>query len=252
VTVVLALCALTFGLIEGDGLGWTSTTVLAALAITLLSGGIFIWWEQRTPEPMLPLRLFANRTFSAASAIGFAMNLAFYGIVFLLSLFLQNQRGYSALETGLMFLPMTATIAVANLLGGRLTNRFGSRLPMALGQTTFAAGLIALGVAGSDAPIWWIWLAMLPTGIGGGITVPAMTSAVLETVRPASAGIASGALNAARQVGGAVGVALFGTLVAGNFLTGLRLSLIIAATALLLGALTAIRWAPGRARVAAA
>jgi MFS transporter, DHA2 family, methylenomycin A resistance protein len=243
---VLALCALTFGLIEGGARGWSSVPVLAALVVAVVGGGLFVWWERRTAEPMLPMRLFAHPAFSSASAVGFAMNFSYYGIVFLLSLFLQNERGDSALVTGLMFLPMTATVTAANLLGGRLTGRLGPKLPMVGGQLVFAVGLLGLLCAGHTAPNWVIWLAMLPIGIGGGVTVPAMTSALLEAVEPAYAGVASGELNAARQVGGAVGVALFGTLVAGDFLTGLRLSLAIASSVLVLGALTAARWAPRR------
>ncbi|MET8155961.1 MFS transporter [Sphaerisporangium sp. NPDC005289] len=247
---VLTLCALTFGLIEGGSLGWSSLPVQAALAAAVVGGALFVWWERRTAEPMLPTRLFARPASSSAGVVGFAMNFAYYGIVFLLSLFLQNQRGYSALVTGLMFLPMTATVTAANLLGGRLTGRLGPKVPMVAGQLLFAVGLLGLLWAGHTAPDWVIWLAMLPIGIGGGITVPAMTSALLESVEPAHAGVASGALNGVRQVGGAVGVALFGTLVSGGFLPGLRLSLAIASSVLAVGALTAARWAPRHCRVA--
>ncbi|MDP9846104.1 MFS transporter [Streptosporangium lutulentum] len=242
--VVLALCALTFGLIEGGALGWSSGPVPAALAVAVVCGGLFVWWERRTAEPMLPMRLFAHPAFSSASAVGFGMNFAYYGIVFLLSLFLQNERGYSALTTGLMFLPMTATVTAANLLGGRLTGRLGPKPPMVGGQLLFAVGLLGLLCAGHTAPNWVIWLSMLPIGVGGGVAVPAMTSALLETVEPAYAGVASGELNGARQVGGAVGVALFGTLITGDFPSGLRLSLSIASSVLVLGALAAARWAP--------
>ncbi|MFC7644536.1 hypothetical protein ACFQX6_30410 [Streptosporangium lutulentum] len=112
------------------------------------------------------------------------------------------------------------------------------------GQLLFAVGLLGLLCAGHTAPNWVIWLSMLPIGVGGGVAVPAMTSALLETVEPAYAGVASGELNGARQVGGAVGVALFGTLITGDFPSGLRLSLSIASSVLVLGALAAARWAP--------
>ena len=230
---VFALCALTFGLIEGS---WP------ALAAAAVSAVVFIGWERRAPEPMLPVRLFKDPAFASANAVGFGLNFAYYGIVFLLSLFLQGEQGHSALATGLMFLPMTATVTAANLYGGRLTARRGPRLPMAGGQLLFAAGLFGLLAAGSDTTM--IWLAMVPIGIGGGVTVPAITSALLESVEPAYAGVASGALNGSRQVGGAVGVALFGTLVKDGFGAGLRLSLVVAACAAVLGATTAARWAP--------
>jgi DHA2 family methylenomycin A resistance protein-like MFS transporter len=236
------LGGLTFGLIEGGTLGWASASVVAALAVAVAGGVFFVWWERRVPEPMLPMRLFAHPVFSSASVAGFVQNFAYYGIVFLLSLFLQNERGDSALTTGLIFLPMSISAMVSNLLGGRVTGRLGPRLPMMGSQFVFALGLLGLLVAGPSAPNWAIWLATVPVGIGGGAVVPAMTSAVLETVEPAYAGVASAELNTARQVGGAVGVALFGTLVAGDFVPGLRLSLAIAAAALICGSSVTARW----------
>ncbi|GAA4509739.1 MFS transporter [Actinoallomurus oryzae] len=250
--VVLALCGLTFGFIEAGRLGWASPPVAAALATAVACGVFFVWWERRVSEPLLPMRLFARPVFSAASVAGFAQNFAYYGIVFLLSLFLQNERGDSALATGLIFLPMSIAAMGSNMLGGRLTARLGPRVPMIGGQLLFAAGLLTLLVAGTGASNPVIWLATVPVGIGAGAVVPAMTSAVLETVEPGHAGVASAELNTARQVGGAVGVALFGGLVAGDLGHGLRLSLAIAAAALLLSAAAAARWvrsaAPGRAR----
>lgn len=242
VIVMLALSGLTFALIEGGTLGWTTTPVLTALAVAVVGGAFFVWWERRAPEPMLPMRLFTHPVFSSASVAGFVQNFAFYGIVFLLSLFLQNERGDSALATGLIFLPMSIAAMASNLLGGRLTGWLGPRLPMMGGQFLFALGLLGLLVAGPTAANWVIWLATVPVGIGGGAAVPAMTSAVLETVEPEYAGVASAELNTARQVGGAVGVALFGTLVAKDFIPGLRLSLAIAAAALICSSSVTARW----------
>ncbi|WP_147450940.1 MFS transporter [Streptomyces hoynatensis] len=242
VVIMLTLCGLVFALIEGGSMGWLSPAVLIALAAAVAGSVTFVWWERRAPEPMLPLRLFGRPVVSAASVAGFVQNFSYYGIVFLLSLFLQDQRGYSALETGLLFLPMSIAAMTSNLLGGRLTARLGPRLPMMGGQFLFACGLLALLAAGTDAPNWAVCLATVPVGIGGGAVVPAMSSAVLEAVEPAYAGVASAELNTARQVGGAVGVALFGALVAGDFLPGLRLSLVIAAAALFCGSAVTARW----------
>ncbi len=187
------------------------------------------------------MSLFGHPVIPAASVAGFAQNFAYYGIVFLLSLFLQGERGESALATGLIFLPMSIAAMAANLLGGRLTSWLGPRSPMLAGQFLFALGLLGLLVAGPSAANWLIWLATVPVGLGAGMVVPAMTSAVLETVEPGYAGVAAAELNTARQVGGAVGVALFGTLVVGDFLAGLRLSLAIAAAALVGSALVTAR-----------
>lgn len=244
--VIVTLSGLVFALIEGGSLGWRSPSVVAGLVLGVAGAVSFVLWERRAPEPMLPMRLFAHPMFSAASVAGFVQNFSYYGIVFLLSLFLQDERGYSALETGLIFLPMSVAAMASNLWGGRLTARLGPRIPMMGGQFVFALGLFALLLAGPDAPNWQIWLATVPVGIGGGMAVPAMSGAVLEAVEPEYAGVASAELNTARQVGGAVGVALFGTLVANTFASGLQASLLIAAVALCGSSLAAARW--GRVR----
>jgi MFS transporter, DHA2 family, methylenomycin A resistance protein len=242
IVIMLSLCGLTFGLIEGGTLGWTAAPVLIALLAAAAGSVVFIRRERQAAEPMLPMRLFANPAFSSASMAGVVQNLAYYGIIFLLSLFLQDERGYSALATGLIFLPMSITAMASNLLGGRITEKLGPKLPMMCGQAIFALGLLGLLIAGPSARVLAICLVTVLVGIGGGTAVPAMTSAVLEAVEPAYAGVASAQLNTARQVGGAVGVALFGTLIAGAFLPGLRLSLAIAAGALLASSSVTARW----------
>ncbi len=240
--IVSALCGATYGLIEGGHQGWTAAPVLTGLIAAVVGVTFFIWWEGRVEGPMLPLNLFAHSTFSAASIVGFVQNFAYYGIVFLLSLFLQEQRGNSALVTGLVFLPMSLGALSANLLGGRITAALGPRLPIVGGQIAFAGGLLVLLLGGADIPLWMIWVATIPVGFGAGTVVPAMTSAVMETVPASHAGVASAQLNTARQVGGAVGVAVFGTLVAGDFLGGLRTSLVTAVIALLAAAALGARF----------
>jgi MFS transporter, DHA2 family, methylenomycin A resistance protein len=246
VLVIVALGGLVFALIEGGTLGWGSPAVVAAFAAAAVAGVAFVRWEQRAAEPIVPLGLFRHPVFSSASLAGFVQNFAYYGIVFLLSLFLQIERDYSALRTGLVFLPMSIAAMASNVMGGRLTARWGPRIPMMGGQFLFALGLFGLLLAGPHASNWAIWAATVPVGIGGGAVVPAMSSAVLEAVEPAYAGVASAELNTARQVGGAVGVALFGTLVAGAFVHGLRVSLLLAGTALCLSSSVTARW--GRKR----
>jgi DHA2 family methylenomycin A resistance protein-like MFS transporter len=243
--VTLALGGLTFGIIEGGTLGWTAAPVLTSLAVAAACGALFARWERRAPEPMLPRGMFANPVVPAVGVAGLVQNFAYYGIIFLLSLFLQNERGESALATGLAFLPMSVAAMTSNLLGGRLTARFGPRLPLFVGQLLFCAGLLALLLAGPSAPLWAICLLTLPVGAGGGAVVPAMTSAMLDAVAPEYAGTASAHLNTARQLGGAVGVALFGALITPHFLPGLRLSLALSALALLAGAAVTGRYVRG-------
>jgi MFS transporter, DHA2 family, methylenomycin A resistance protein len=123
---------------------------------------------------------------------------------------------------------------VVNLLAGRLTSRYGSKRPIVLGQTILALGLAGMVLIDESAPTVVLLALLVPVGVGGGMTVPPITAALLDAVGPTSAGIASGVLNAARQVGGAMGYALFGALIAGpaGFMAGMHLSLAIGVTCL--------------------
>ena len=137
--------------------------------------------------------------------------------MFVLSLFFQVVKGFSPLATGLAFLPMTALVTVASLVAGWLTARFGPRLPMAIGQALAGCGYLALaGLADAATPYGILVGPMLAAGIGVALTVPSMTTAVLANVQRQHGGVASGALNAARQIGGVIGVGVFGSLVAGG------------------------------------
>jgi DHA2 family methylenomycin A resistance protein-like MFS transporter len=224
-TAVIALAALAFGVIEGgaDGLG--------ALVVAALAMAAFLVVEARHPHPMVPLGLFRTRAIPVTLAAGFALNAAFYGTVFVLSLFFQQMRGQSALTAGLMFVPMTALIAVVNLGSGRLTARYGARPPLAAGQFLMAAGLLLLLAVGTDGPAPLLAALLIPVGLGGALAAPPLTTALLDAVPGERTGLAAGILNAARQIGGGLSVAVFGALVADRaaFLPGMRTSLLLAA-----------------------
>jgi DHA2 family methylenomycin A resistance protein-like MFS transporter len=159
---------------------------------------------------MLPLALFRRPGFAAAIVYGIAVNLTYYGMVFVLTLYLQRVMGWSALRTGFAYLPLTATFFVVNVLCGALVGRFGFRGPMVAGALVDACGFALIAALGAQSSYWAMLpaFALLPAGMGTG--VPAMTTCVLSSVEPAMAGVAAAALNAARQAGGAIGVALFG------------------------------------------
>lgn len=224
VTAVLALSALTFAVIEGGTGGWIAAGVAVA------AGAAFVFAETRHPHPVVPLGLFRGAAFSASVASGAALSVGFFGMFFVLGLYFQQVRGESALTAGLMFLPMTLLISTVNVLSGRVTNRFGPRLPMVVGQLVMAAGLLALLPVGRHTPTLAVAFLMVPLGVGGALAVPALTASVMGAVPAERAGLAAGVLNAARQVAGALSVALFGSLVAGaHFMPGLRESLLVAA-----------------------
>jgi DHA2 family methylenomycin A resistance protein-like MFS transporter len=191
---------------------------LAALAAAIISGGVwipvaavalgaFVLVEARVANPMLPLRLFRRRTFSAAASIGLTLNIAFYGLIFVLSLYFQRDQGRSALATGLAFAPMTAIVVATNVWAGGLAARFGPRAVVAGGGVLGAAACAALLVVSG---LFAMLVPMVALGAAVGLVVPVMTSELLGSVERARSGIASGTLNTLRQTGSVIGVAIAG------------------------------------------
>jgi DHA2 family methylenomycin A resistance protein-like MFS transporter len=240
VLAILALGGLTLGFIESGALGRMHPVVLAGFGSFAVGAVAFLLTEARSADPMLPLSLFRSSAVRTSCIVGLLTNFAYYGPMFVLSLFFQAAKGYSPLATGLAFLPMTALVTVASLVAGWLTARFGPRLPMAIGQAVAAAGYIALSGINAATPYGIIVGPLLAAGIGVALTVPSMTAAVLANTDKRRAGTASGALNAARQTGGVIGVGAFGSLVSGestSLVGGMHVSLIIAGLAMVVGCL---------------
>ncbi len=213
---VIALTSLTGALIELHAFGIMHPAIVAALATAVVATVAFCRVESRVATPMLPLALFRLPTFSAAVVFGILVNLSYYGVLFALSLYLQRALGYSALQAGLAYLPLTGTFIVSNLISGPLVAHHGPRLPMLIGSAVAACGYGLLSLLDAQTTAWTMLpiFALIPFGMG--LAVPAMTTAILASVERSRAGTASAVLNAARQAGGTVGVALFGALVAGD------------------------------------
>jgi MFS transporter, DHA2 family, methylenomycin A resistance protein len=209
---IVALTAFVGSVIEMRPLGVTHPLVIGGMLLACVSAAAFVATERRTHAPMLPLSLFSERTFSAATVFGIGVNLTYYGMVFVLSLYLQRVLGHTPLQTGLAFLPLTGGFLLSNLASGPLTARFGSRPPMIVGALLDAAGFAALMFVGPSTPTAALLLPFLLIPSGMGVAVPAMTTALLGTVRQERAGTASAVLNTARQAAGAIGVAAFGAL----------------------------------------
>lgn len=251
---VTALAAVTFALIQSRPLGWASPSVLAGLVVALAAGAAFVAVEHRGRAPMLPLSLFASRAFSTSTVAGLLVSFAIYSQLFILSLFLQEVRNLSALETGLAFIPQPIVFALAGIPAGRLIARVGPRIPLALGGALAAAGALVLASVGAETPYGVILASLILFGLGAGITIPALTTAVVSSVPPLQVGVASAALNASRQTGGVLGVALLGGLATGgDVVGGMHTALNVCAVALagvaILGARITVR---PRARVATA
>ncbi|MEU4850218.1 MFS transporter [Streptomyces gilvosporeus] len=236
VTAVVTMGALTYGVIEGGDQGYGRPAVVVSLLVAAAAAAAFLAAQAKGAHPMLPLALFRSRVVAVSLVVGFMLNAAYYGGVFLFSLYLQQERGQSALHAGLMFIPMTALVAVVNLASAQLAALFGPRVPMIAGQLLGAAGLLALLTVGAHTPVWVVAALMVPVGLGGALTVPALTAMLLDAVPADRAGTAAAVLNTGRQVGGAIAVAVFGALLAGadTFLAGMRGSMLIAAAGLVL------------------
>ena len=244
VTAVVALAALTYGVIEGGESGFWRPLVPGCLLLAGVAAAGFVAAEARAAHPMVPLGLFRSRTVTVCVAIGFAANVAFYGVIFVLSLFFQRVLGQSAIIAGLEFLPMTALLSGANLTSAKVAARFGSRAPIVIGLLVSAAGMAALLMStllssGPDRVL--LTVTLIPAGVGLGFALPSLTVVLLEAIPADQAGMAGGLLNSSRQVGGTLAVAVFGALIShrASFLYGMRASLLIAALALFAAAAAA-------------
>jgi MFS transporter, DHA2 family, methylenomycin A resistance protein len=248
ILAIAALGIMAGAAIEAGALGWTAIGVLAGFALSLLAAGTFVWVEHRHHHPMLPLSFLADSTFSSATLIGWLINIAYYGLIFVLSLYFQQIKNYTPLKTGLAFLPMTAIVLAANLSASRLSESLGARLTMLIGQGLFAIGCFTLLRISAQTSYIGAAVQLLAIGAGIGITVPPMTSVLLGSVEKKHSGIASGVLNSARQAGSVLGVAVFGSLIAqgGNFVHGFRIALLISSIVLVVGCSFALLIEKGR------
>jgi len=209
---VAALAGLSFMLIEGPVLGWLSPPVVAAAMLAVLACALLLRRERQGSHPLLPRALFQSSSFGAANGVGFLINFCVFGQLFLLSLFLQQAGGADALRAGLLLLPMMAAYTVGNFLAGGIAARHGTRKPMLLGLLT--ASVMALLLMGLRPATPYALLALV-TGtmnVAIGIAIPAMTATVMRVAGKQHANSAAAALNANRQIGALVGVALVGSI----------------------------------------
>lgn len=246
----LTLACLTIALTEASSLGWDNEIIFTSMAGFALFGMLFVWLEGRNPTAMLPLSLFSNRILSSATIIGLIANLAFYGMIFTFSLYFQFIRDFSSLKTGLAFLPMLSVMVFANIAAGRLSSRLGARNIAASGLVISALGYLLTLPGLLTGSYLMMSIPMTLAGVGIALTVPTITNATLAAVAGSQSGIASGLLNAARQVGGVIGVALFGFLVRHReihpFIAGMKHALEISALLLLIASALAFRHLPAR------
>lgn len=206
-SATLFFLAITFAIVEGGSSGWSSPFTVAAVAAAVVSLALFTAAEARSKSPMLPFSLLRRSSLSAGLAAGMAVNFGLSGCLFVLTYFFQQGNGFSALTTGLAFLPLTLPMTLLPMLTSRIVNRIGVRLPMTGGFFVTAVGTAALTAAGGPFH-WLLYAGLLLIGCGLAFTIPPLVTSVVSAAPPGQAGVASGALSSIRQLGAALGVAV--------------------------------------------
>jgi EmrB/QacA subfamily drug resistance transporter len=244
----IGLFALTYALIEANTYGWGSTRILGSFAVAAVMLLAFVLLERHQRAPMLPLDLFRNRTYTGANLVVLLVALAMFGIFFFMSLYMQNVLGYSAVQTGAAFLPMTILIILVAPIAGRTSDRIGSRGLLTAGMVLIAVQLVYFSQLGLHATLWNLLPAFLVGGVGMALTMTPSAAAATRGVSVDKAGVGSAVLNAARQVGGSLGIAIMGAIVAYEaggertpeaFIAGFEKALLVAAVVAAIGAVVA-------------
>src|SRR4051812_2775074 len=254
----LGLLGLVYGIVRGNGQGWASAEILGSLIAGALLLVAFVVWELRQKEPMLPMRFFRSRAFSATNGVSLAMYFGIFGSIFLLAQFFQTVQHYSPLEAGLRTLPWTGMPMLVAPIAGAFSDRIGSRPLMAAGLALQAAALVWIHqVNAVDVAYGLLVPGFVMGGVGMALVFAPAANAVLGSVRPQEAGQASGATNAIRELGGVLGVAVLASVFSGAggfesgqaYVDGLGPALLVGAAVLAVGALVALL-VPGRPKPA--
>jgi EmrB/QacA subfamily drug resistance transporter len=247
----IGLFALTYGLIEANSFGWTSGRILFAFGSAIVLLVAFVLLEMHQRIPMLDLMLFKNSTFVGANLAVLLVALAMFGVFFFISLYMQGILGYSAVQAGAAFLPLTILIVIVAPLAGRASDRFGSRWLITTGMILLSIQLLYFSRLGVEESYMTLVPGMILGGFGMALVMTPSAAAAVRALPVDKSGVGSAVLNAFRQVGGSVGIALMGAIMAheiGNFqgaavfqqkqlfVDGLSVTLEVAAAITLLGA----------------
>ena len=249
----IGLFGLTYALIEGNNYGWTSGRILASFAVAAVGLVTFVVLEHRQRVPMLDLSLFKNSTFAGANVTMLLVALAMFGVFFFNSLYLGQVLGYSPIQTGAAFLPLTVLIVFVAPLAGRFSDKIGSRWLMGAGLVLLSGSLLSFSTLGVDSSFWDIVPGLVLGGFGMSLAMTPTTAAAMGSVPVDKAGVGSAVLNSMRQVGGSLGIALMGAIVAASvsvlptnpaypdqFVEGYHNALHVAAAIAIVGAIVAV------------
>jgi EmrB/QacA subfamily drug resistance transporter len=247
-TSALGLFALTYGLIEANAYGWTSARIVGSFVVAVVALASFVQIERRRRSPMLDLTLFRSGTYAGANVAMLLVALAMFGIFFFVSLYMQNILGYSAVQAGAACLPMTVLIILVAPFAGKASDKYGSRWLMTIGMVLLGVQLLYLSQMGADASFWNLLPGFIVGGFGMAMTMTPTAAAATRAVPVEKSGVGSAVLNAMRQVGGSVGIALMGAIVAAQkadnpgvdgFMAGFERALIVAAFIAFAGSIVA-------------
>jgi EmrB/QacA subfamily drug resistance transporter len=216
ILIILLLGTVTYGIIEGPAYGWGSARIVACFAIAAASLAALLAYEPRRAEPLVDLRFFRSLPFSGAAATGVTGLCAFAGFLFLITLYLQDVRGYRPLVAGLFLLPMAVVMAASAPLAGRMIARRGTRMPLLISGTGIAAGGVMLTFLTASAPVWYVLACCVVFGVGQGWLNAPITNNAVSGMPRSQAGVASGIASTSRQVGSSLGVAVVGSVLAVN------------------------------------
>lgn len=236
ISIAMCLASLTYGLTELSGQGWGIET-FSAMGLAVLCAIAFVMIERRLKHPLLPKRLASNRVLATTALAGAAINLTFYGTVFVFSIYFQSFLHYDAFRTGIAFIPLTAVLTVSTMISSRIAKRVGATRIITAGFLIQVLGFLALSRVTPDSSLLYLNIALMVVGIGSAASVPSITNSMLSSVSRADAGMASGLMASARQLGGVIGVAVFGAMITTTepaaFSHGLSRAMIVCALALL-------------------
>jgi EmrB/QacA subfamily drug resistance transporter len=220
---IAGVSALVYGIIEAPDHGWMSTQTLLTFAAAVVILGLFVAWELKAEEPMLDLGYFRNPRFAAATTAITLVFFAMFGSYFLFTQYLQFVHGYDPLSAGIRILPWALAYLISATQSAKLVERFGQRLVVASGLTIAGLGVAILAVTSSvTASYWWFALGVVVQALGMGITTAPSTGAIMRSLPLRKAGVGSAVNDTTRELGGALGVAVLGSLVASHFRTSMQ------------------------------
>jgi MFS family permease len=257
--LILMLGGLAYAIIEGPSLGWFSPQIFGTFGLAVAALAVLLAYEPRRAEPMVELRFFRSVPFAGANLTAVCAIAAMAGFLFLSSLYLQDVRGMSALNAGLLLLPMPLVMATCAPLAGRMVARRGPKVPLVIAGSALTISSALLSRITDVTPIWFLLCAYGLFGIGTGMVSSPITNGVMSGVPKSQAGMASGLNSSSRQLGQSLGVAIVGSVLAASMRGSMRTEFVHASHAgwwilaccgyavLLLGLICNTRWAKATA-----